>query len=192
MKDIKAIIEEHASELSDEAKAAILKDVRANYKTVAEYVKKTDRISELESQVQSIGEKAEKLEGDAKEIEELREQLAAAKKAEADRKAEAEREEKLSNFRKSFDDALNGREFANSIVAETVFQKAYEACNADAAKGADAAIAELTKDMEGVWVNPQRDPRMMPTFEQVSSAKASDVDTAKKSFASMLFGGSAQ
>lgn len=190
MKDIKAIIEEHAADLSEEAKAAILKDVRASYKTVAEYSKKTDRIAELESQAQAIGEKAARLEGESMELEELRAQLAAVQKAEADRKAEAERAEALSRFRDSFDAALNGRKFANSIVEDTVFNRAYEACTADAAKGAAEAIAELTKDMEGVWVNPQRDPMMMPTLEQVSSAKASSEKEAKKSFAAALFGGS--
>lgn len=188
MKDIKAIIEEHASELSEETKAAILKDVRSNYKTVAEYEKKTARITELEEQAAAVSEKASKLEGDTKELEELRAQLKSRDEAEAARKAEEAAAAKREQFKAAFDQALAGREFANSIVAETVFARAYEACTAEAGKSAESAIDELVKDMDGVWVNPQRDPKMMPTLQQVSSAKASGEESVKKTFASMLFG----
>lgn len=192
MKDIKAIIEEHASDLSEEAKAAILKDVRANYKTVAEYAKKVDRISELEEQAAEVSEKASRLEGDSRELEELRAQLKAREDAEAARKAEEAAAAKREQFKAAFDEALAGREFANPIVAETVFARAYDACSAEAGKSAGSAIDELVKDMDGVWVNPQRDPKMMPTLEQVSSAKASGEDNAKKTFASMLFSGASR
>lgn len=189
MKDIKAIIEEHAADLGEEAKAAILKDVRANYKTVAEFEKKAERIRELEEQSQLISEKASKLEGESAELEALRAELRERDEKEAARKAEAEKTARLEAFRATFDEALAGRKFANGIVAETVFSRAYEACEATVGKNAADAIEELTRDMDGVWVNPQRDPKMMPTLGQVSAAKASGEDNAKKSLAAMLFGG---
>lgn len=190
MKDIKAIIEEHAADLTDDVKAAIFKDVRANYKTVAEYAKKVDRIEELENHVAAVGEKASKLEGDSKELEELRAEIKARDEAEAERAAEAKKAADLEKFRAVFNETLGDREFVNEIMAETVFQRVYDACSAEPGKSANAALDDTIKDMDGVWKNPQRDPKMMPSLEQVSSAKQTDETAARKSLASMLFGGS--
>lgn len=187
MKDIKAIINEHAADLSDEAKEAIVADVKSNYKTAAEMAKKMERIEELTSQVDALSEQAQRIDGDAEEIEKLRAQVQKYRDAE-DKRKEAEKESaKRDEFRKSFDEALGDRRFANSIVEASVFEQAYSACGDATGKGVKDAIAEIVGDSEGVWVNPQTDKAFMPALGQLDSTAATD-EARKKSFAEALFG----
>lgn len=187
MKDIKAIINDHAAELGDEAKEAIVADVKANYKTAAEWAKKAERIGELESQVATLSEQASRIESDAAEVEELKSQLESYREADERRKAEEEEAAKRDEFRISFDEALNGRKFANGIVERSVFEQAYEACAGAAGKGAKEALEEIVGDADGVWVNPQRAPQWMPTKDILENKAASD-EAKRKSFAEALFG----
>lgn len=187
MKNIEAILNEHAADVSEEVRAAIAKDVRANYKTLAEWTKKTDRISELESKIADLTEAAGKLEGSTAELEELKAKVKSFEDAEAKRKADEDAEKAKAAFKTQFDAAVGERKFANELIAEVVFDKAYKDCTANAGKSAKDAIEEATRDMGGVWSNPQRDPFRMPTPEQVST-KSPDADEAKRSFAAMLFG----
>lgn len=187
MKDIRAILEEHAAELSEDARAAIVKEVNSNYKTKAESAKKDSHIDSLKEENLSLANANEKLQSDLKELEDLRAELKARDEAEAARKAEAERAEEMEKFRARFAEALGEKQFANKIVEDSVFNQVYEACRADVGKDAAQVIGEITKDLEGVWINPQRDPQKMPTFEQVSAAKASSEEAARKSLAASLF-----
>lgn len=187
MKDIKAIVNEHAADVADDVKEAIIADVKANYKTAAEWAKKVERIGELESQVATLSEQASRIESDAAEVEQLKSQLESYREADERRKADEEEAARRDEFRKSFDEALNGRKFANGIVEKSVFEQAYEACTGTAGKGAKEALEEIVGDADGVWVNPQRDPQWMPTKEILEKKAASD-EAKKKSFAEALFG----
>ena len=121
------------------------------------------------------------------EIEPLTIKMKEYEKAEADRKAAQEEAERRDSFRALFDAALGEREFANDLMRETVFERAYQQCQS-VGTGAKDAIEAVTRDVDGVWRNPQQDPKRMPGANEVSSKKP-DGEVAKKAFAASLFGG---
>lgn len=185
VKDIRAILAEH--ELDEATAKAIEKAVGENYRTIAEVQQKADRIKELEKANGELADQVKALEGDGEQLQQLRDKVAEYEKAEADRKAKADEDAKRDNFRALFDAALDGREFANELMRETVFEKAYAECQ-NVGKGAAEAIEAVTKDVDGVWVNPQRDPKRMPSAGDISNKKP-DGEDAKRAFAAQLFGG---
>lgn len=184
MKDIKAILNDY--EIPEEAREAIAKEVRANYKTVADWQKKADRIAELEEANAALTEKAAALKDGSDEAEALRQQVADLRAAEAERKAEAEAAAQRDAFKKSFDEALGGRRFANEIVAEAVFTRAYERCKSAPGFDVKEAIDEAAGGADGIWVNPQRDPAKMPTQADVSSGETRTHE--ENAFLAALFG----
>lgn len=186
MKDIKAILSEHGEALSDEARQAIISAVGENYRSVAEMNSKAERIKALEEQNESLTEQVGKLEGDGEELDKLRDQVKKFEDAEKERKDAEEEQAKRNDFRTVFDAAVGENEFANDLIRETVFEKAYAKCTETTGLDAKAVIDEMTKDADGVWKNPQHDPAKMPSPDDISKKKPSE-DDAKKSFADMLF-----
>lgn len=184
MKDIKAILAEH--DLDDATAKAIEKAVGENYRTIAEAQQKADRIRELEKANGDLSEQVKALEGDGEQLQTLRDKVAEYEQAEADRKAKAEEAERRDSFRALFDAALDGREFANDLMRDTVFEKAYQQCQS-VGTGAKDAIEVVTRDVDGVWRNPQQDPKKMPGANDISS-KRPDGDAEMKAFAAKLFG----
>lgn len=185
MKDIKAILS--GFELSDEDREAIIKEVGENYRSIVEVTKKADRIKELEEQNNALTEQVGNLEGDGEEVEKLRQQVADFEAAEKERKAEAEETEKRNQFRTVFDAAIGDREFANDIIRDSIFNKAYATCSATTGLDAKHVIDEMTKDADGIWKNPQQEAHKMPDPAQISTKKATGEDAAKKQIADFLF-----
>lgn len=184
MKDIRAILSEH--EIPEEAREAIAKEVRANYKTVADWQKKADRIAELEEANAAFAEKVRALEGAGADVEALRQQVADMQAREAEReRAEAEQADR-ERFDAAFQEAVGGREFVNGIVRDHVFQQVYGMCRQDAATSAKDALESVTAGIENAWANPQRDVRKMPSQRDVSAREAES--HAVDSFLTSLFG----
>ena len=107
------------------------------------------------------------------------------KDAEEKRKADEAEAANRASFAQRFDEALEGREFANSIVRDAVFEKAYAHCTANAGADAKAAIEDAVKGVDNVWVNPQQDPRKMPNGEDMKTSRKS---AEEKNFLNALFG----
>lgn len=186
MKDIKAILSEY--EIPAETASAIAEQVRANYRTVAEWTKKVDRIAELEQANAELTEAASRLEGTDEEITALKARVKSYEDAEAERKASEELAKRKAEFRKSFDEATGGKKFANGIVEEAVFERAYAHCAANAGASAKDALDLAIEGVDNVWVNPQHDPHSMPSDDQINTGRKS-AEHQRKSFADQLFGG---
>lgn len=187
MKDIKSILKEHVEGIDAEVVDKIAAEVIENYRTIDEVGKKTDRIASLEKELQERDEAIKNLDENAQELETLRDQVSKYEQAEADR-IEAEQEaEKRSSFETVFNTALGERKFANSLIRETILNKAYAMCGENSAINASDAIEKLTKDEEGIWINPQTDPHSMPSDFDLGKAKDNDADTTKREFALRLF-----
>lgn len=184
MKDIKAILAE--VELGDEAKESIIKAVNENYRTIEEMDKKAKRIAELEEQNETLTEQVGNLKGDAEDVEKLREQVKTFEAAEKQRKADAEEAAKRDQFRAVFDAAIGEKEFANDVIHDAIFEKAYAKCTETTGLDAKQVIEDMTKDADGVWKNPQQEAHKMPNPADITNKKTSS-DDAKKSFADMLF-----
>lgn len=184
MKDIRSILNDY--EIPEETREAIAKEVRANYKTIADWQKKADRIAELEEANAAFAEKANALDGKDAENAALKDEIAKWEAKEAERIEGEKRAKAEADFRKSFEEALGERKFANGIVEKAVFDAAYADCTANAGRSAKDAIEAATKDAEGIWVNPQRDPHKMPNPDDVSSKPKRT--QAQDTFLSQLFG----
>lgn len=186
MKDIKAILA--GFELSDDDRNSIIAEVGENYRSIVEVEKKSNRIKELEEQNQTLTEQVGNLEGDGEELEKLRQQIQDFQDAEEARKAEAEEQEKRGQFKTVFDAAVGEREFANDVIREAIFDKAYVKCSATTGLDAKKVIEDMTKDADGIWKNPQQEVKKMPNPADVSNAKNTNEDAAKKDIAKFLFG----
>lgn len=186
MKNIQAILEGYET-LNDDQREEIAQAVNENYRSIEEVNKKADRIKELEEQNAALTEQIGSLQGDSEEVEALRKQVADFEKQETERKQRDEEAQKRDSFRALFDAAVGNREFANDLIRDTVFEKAYAQCQSESGTGAKEAIDAVTKDIHGVWKNPQNDVHKMPEQSDIAGKKPS-VDDSSKNLLRQLFG----
>lgn len=186
MQDITAILEEHAADLPEETRKAIASAVIKNYRTIAEVTKKDERIKELETDKNTLEKQVTELEATGEEVDELKATVEQYKAKERQRKAEAAKAEAREAFRAQFDAAVGDKKFANDLMRETVLDKVYALCGETSGLGASDALAQVTKDVDGVWQNPQTDPHRMPAGDLSDDKNAAA--TSKKEFAKRLFG----
>lgn len=173
MKDIKAILE--GLEIPDDAKQTIVKEVGENYRTINEVNSKAERIKELEAANKDLTETITGLEGNGEELEALKSKVAEFEQAEADRKRKAEEQAKRESFRSVFDAAVGDKEFANDLIRDTVFEKVYATCSQSSGLGASDVLDKTVENMEGVWKNPQTDPKSMPSGDVLSNNKTKEI-----------------
>lgn len=171
MENIRELLAKHEIELDEEKATAFEKDVLANYKTKGELEKttekKNERIKELETQLSGMSETVETLKADGAEVESLKEQVAAFRKADEERKAAEDEAAKRNTFNGLFDEAVagfskDGKNLASGLYREAVSERAYKMHNENPAMGIKDIINEITKDDPNAWVNPQREPHKMP------------------------------
>lgn len=186
MKDIRAILE--GFQLTDEERETIVREVGENYRSIVEVTKKAQRIEELEQQNKALTEQVGNLEGDGEELQSLREKVDAFARAEEKRRADELEAEKRESFRALFDNALGDREFANEMIRDSVFAKAYEKCSDATGYDAGKAIEELTENKDGIWKNPQRAAEKMPNQNDISSNKEREEKSDAKAIAHFMFG----
>lgn len=186
MRDIKAILSGFT--LDDDTREAIIREVGENYRSVVEVTKKAQRIEELEQQNEALTEQVNNLEGDGEELEKLRKQISDFEAAEEKRKADETEAAKRDSFRKAFDNAVGDRSFTNDVIREAIFEKAYKECGDDVAAGVNEALERLTKDTDGIWTNPQRDAKRMPSQHEISGNQDHEVKDAKKTISDFMFG----
>lgn len=187
VKGIKQIVADMGLGLSEEQVSELDKAVREEYVTRAEHAEKVARIEALTQQVEDLSERAKQLDGDASKLEELRQQVAAYERAEADRKAEEAEGKARKAFEQQVDEALGGKSFANSMTRSAVLDRAWQRHQSNPDERAADTLAAVVGDEQGVWANPQSDPHKMPA--------GSDPDTKwadKADFAAALFGGLGQ
>ena len=186
MKDIKAILA--GFNLTDDEREQIIREVGENYRSIVEVTKKTQRIEELEQQNQALTEQVGNLEGTTEEIETLRNTINEFQAAEERRKANETEAAKRESFRVLFDSALEGKEFTNGMIRDSVFEKAYEKCAESAGYDVREAIKGITDNMDGIWKNPQRAAEKMPSQSDISSNKEHDAKSDKQTIANFMFG----
>lgn len=186
MKDIKVILE--AYELDDDMREGIISEVNANYRTINEVNAKAQRISELEEQNRALTEQVGKLEGDGEELDKLKKQVQDFEEAEQSRRAAEEESAKRESFRAMFDAAIGDKEFANDIVRDALFERAYGRCTEQTGLDAKTVIEELTKDTNGIWKNPQQDVSKMPNPNDVSNNKDHAVKSAERTILNFMAG----
>ena len=171
MQNIKDILA--ANGISDEdVVSKIEAGVLANYRTVSEVEGKNEKLANANEKISAANAKIDELTAalesaqnlntaDAESVKKLQDQLAEFKaKSEAEAAAAAEKQAK-EEFAKTFNEALGDRKFANPLIAHSVS----ETVRAIAEKNPDMNVSDIiestTKDMAGVWTNPQREVHVM-------------------------------
>lgn len=176
MKNIKDIIGELGIELDEEKLGELEKAVLENYRTVAEVENKQSRISDLEGQLATANEALEAAKNadvtNADEVQAMREKIAAYEAADEERKAQTEEEKARREFDERFRSAVGDKKFANDIVRSAVSDKAYAVAKANPDMDLSAILGGIVGDSEGVWLNPQQDPKKMPGAGENGGSKA--------------------
>lgn len=176
MKNIKDIIGELEIELDDAKLVELEKAVLENYRTVAEVENKQIRISELEGQLATANEALEAAKNadvtNADEVQKMREKISAYEAADEERKAQTEEEKARQEFEERFQSAVGDKKFANDIVRGAVSDKAYAVAKANPDMDLSAILGGIVGDSDGVWMNPQQDPKKMPGSGDNGGAKA--------------------
>lgn len=160
MENVKEIIARLGIETdkTDELEKAIL----ANYRTKAELDSKASTIADLKARLAEAGEGGKAAEEAEETIADLKAKLAEYEKAEEQAKADKAEADARTSFKAKFDAAVGERKFANKLISDAVFSQAFDKAKANPDMDAKSIVDGITDDMDGVWVNPQRDPSKMP------------------------------
>lgn len=176
MKNIKDIIGELEIELDESKLGELEKAVLENYRTLSEVENKQSRISELEGQLATANEALEAAKNadvtNADEVQAMREKIAAYEAADEERKAQTDEEKARQEFEERFRIAVGDKKFANDIVRSAVSDKAYAVAKANPDMDLSAILGGIVGDSDGVWLNPQQDPKKMPGAGENGGAKS--------------------
>lgn len=183
--DIKEILSEY--NLTADEVDEIVKAVYGNYRSIKELEKKDQRIQELTDQVGDLSAKVDEAAEAGAKVDELQEVVKQFEEKEEQRRAAAEEQARRDSFAVTFNAEVGERKFANDLMRDTVFEKAYTMCQNETGVGVKEAIESITKDVEGVWTNPQTDPNKMPGAD-FGNNNNNDAATTKRAFARKLFG----
>lgn len=123
--------------------------------------------AELESLKQQITEKDEaisKLEAASGDADKVREELERYKKADADRIAKEKADEEDRILTEAVTTAIGDKEFVNEMTKNGYIAEVKKALADPANKGKGAAelFDAMTKDVEGIFKNPQQTPVTVP------------------------------
>lgn len=166
MEGIKEILKAHGIELEDGKLDEIEKATLKNYRTIAEFEGKTKKLADLEARLAEANKALEAAQAadPAKqaEYEAMQKQLADYQAAEDERKKESEASEARKAFEDRFTQAVGERKFANQIVRDAIFEKAFQLSSANPAMEVADVLKLTAGDADGIWANPQRDPKKMP------------------------------
>ena len=140
MKNIEVILREFGIELPDDKKEAINKEIAENYKTIAEFTKQKDRLTDAETRLKEANDKIAGF-GDV--------DVDAIKKEVADWKQKAESAEKefaAKIAQRDFDDALtkaiDGIKFSSNAAKDSIVAK-IKAANLPYKDGKIFGLADL-------------------------------------------------
>lgn len=179
MKDIIEILSEVGIEVPEDKRKEVLAGVAESYRTIADYTKQREKLAASEeaakakeAELADMADKLKALDASDAKVAELQKQLADMEAKEAERKAEAEKKAEADAFEPKFAEALNGREFANGIVAESVKAQAFAKAQANPDMPLKSIIEGITKDADGVFVNPQQPTPKAPVPDGGGAAPA--------------------
>lgn len=158
-------VRELLPEISDEILGKLL-DI--NSRDIGKAKSDADKYkAELESLKQQIAEKDEaisKLEAASGDADKVREELERYKKADADRIAKEKADEEDRILTEAVTTAIGDKEFVNEMTKNGYIAEVKKALADPANKGKGAAelFEAMTKDVEGIFKNPQQTPVTLP------------------------------
>ena len=150
MKNIETILKEHGVELPEAEREAIMKEVNANYKTIAEHTKLTDNLANEKKKAEDATEALKKFDG---------------LDPEAQKNAIADLEKKLADRETEFADTLAKRDFDEALAKELDEYKF-------TSKAAKASIADKVRKSNLTY----RDGKILGLGDLMEQIKSEDAD----------------
>lgn len=149
MKDIYAILAGLGIEVPEDKKAALDKEWKENYRTIAEYTKATAKRDELQTSLDAVQEQLKTFEG--VNPDEYKKQLGDLQKQLEDEKAARAADESKHQLDATIDKFMGGKQFVNDLTAESVRNKLADELAKDTAKGRsiEDIFKSLVSDKEG-------------------------------------------
>lgn len=171
MKNVQELAKEFNLELPDGFEKKLLE----NYKTVPEFNKTKEKAEKLEADlkekdgtIKELNDSISAFDGEKGKLEELQKQVETYQTKEAERVELEKQKSADETIKKSLMEAIGEKEFTNSLVEESIFNKVKEDLGKDENKG--KGIKDLldvyTKDVDGVWKNPNEPGPKTPEFNQ--------------------------
>ena len=158
-RNIIEILKANGIEVPDDKTADLEKDVVKDYKSVAIVTDLQGKLTQAEKDRDEYKGTAEKFKDSKPEDYEQIKADYAKLKADAEKriKDDAAAEQRKA-FEADFDRALGERKFVNGFVRKSVMADVLAAREKDQASGISDLIDSVTKDQEGVFVNPNAKP----------------------------------
>jgi chromosome segregation ATPase len=166
MKDIFSILNGKGYEIKEEDKEAIKKEIAENYKTIAEFDKKSkdiltkdDELKAKEDTIAEMKKQIETLEAGNKGIDDLKATIKRYEDEENARKEAAEKEKKIAGLKARFSNLKGERNYEggdDGYAAKGVFDDWRKALDDETNTGkSDKEIYEaIVKDKTGIFANP--------------------------------------
>ena len=167
--EIKSILAEHGKSVKVENEK-----VENNYKSEIEDYKNT--IQELKGQIDKLPK--------TDELESLKTQIADYEKKEQDRIAEEQDKMLTNNILEVFGDRKFTSDYAKNGLIKDIKEQLGKQENKG--KGIKDIFESLTKDQEGIFVNPQKLPNMAKMSDKVSTTSISKEDFDKMGYQERL------
>lgn len=164
MKNLETLLTEYGIEIPDDKKEAFMKDVHANYKTVAEYEKLTQKVTAAQQRAEDAEAAIKKFDG--LDPEDMKKQIADLQKKAQD--AETEYNGKIAQMEldEALDSGLQHYKFSSNAAKEAI-----------AAKVREAKLPVKDKKLLGL------DDLMQQYMESDSNAFVTDAEENKARFA---------
>lgn len=170
MKNVKELAKEFGLELPDGFEGKLLE----NYKTIAEFDKVKGNVDKLKSEneekeatIKELNDSISEFDGEKGKLEELQQKVADYEKQEEERVKRSEEEKADEVIKNALKEAIGEKEFTNSLVEESIFNKIKSDLGKDENKGKGVKeILEVhTKDVDGVWKNPNKPEVNTPDYK---------------------------
>lgn len=165
MTDILGILKALGIEVPEDKAEELASQVVENYRTINDYNRLRAKVNDLTASLNESNaalDEAKRVSADPDEVAKLKATIAEyqtkdeqRKKAEADSKAREQ-------FETEFDAAVGDKQFANDIVRNAIADRAFEMKRKNPDMQTAGILAAIVGNSDGVWKNPQQDPKKMP------------------------------
>lgn len=176
MKNIEMILKEKGIEIPEDVKAEVMKEIAENYKTIAEFTKVTDKLTNMETQVADATEALKKFEGldpeaVKREVSDLQTKLAEQEKAFADKIAERDQNDALER-------ELSDYEFTSRAARASIAEKVKSA-NLTYKDGKHLGFADLMEQIKAEDADAFKTATQAAKFTEKGTGKNNGVTMSR-------------
>ena len=171
-------VNEIAKEMGVELPEGFEKKLLENYKTVGEFEKVkgkldtlTDEITEKDGKIEELNKSISEFDGNTEQLEALQKQVESYEEDKKERELRASQEKEDSALKNALLEAIGEKQFSNSFVEDSVFNKIKSdlAKSENKGKGVSELLEAHTKDVDGIWKNPNKPDVQTPKFKQTET-----------------------